>query len=120
MIRRGDVYFADLDPVVGREQAGRRPVLVVSDDSVNRRGLVVTVIVGTDARKVDRDYSTNVRVPSRESGLPRDTVFLCFQVRSLDLARLVDPARGVPHRVGRVVGGRMKQVEAAIRLVLGL
>ena len=77
MISRGQIYFVDLNPTRGREQAGRRPVLVVSSDAINRQPLVVSVVVGTDAANVPRHYPTNVRVTARESGLPRDTVFLC-------------------------------------------
>jgi len=113
VIERGVVYFASLGPVRGREQAGRRPVLVVSSDALNRQPLVVTVVVGTDARHVRRDYPVNVRVRAAESGLPRDTVFLAFQVRSLDPARLVGPA-------GRLPPARMLEVDAALRRVLAL
>ena len=49
MISRGQIYFASLDPIQGREQSGRRPVLVVSSDAINRQPLVIAVIVGTDA-----------------------------------------------------------------------
>jgi len=49
MIKRGQIYFVALNPVQGREQAGRRPVLVVSDDIINGLPLVVTVVIGTDA-----------------------------------------------------------------------
>ena len=55
MTRRGQIYFVDLNPTHGREQAGRCPVLVVSTDAINRQPLVVTVIVGTDAKSVPRD-----------------------------------------------------------------
>jgi mRNA interferase MazF len=94
MIRRGQIHFASLDPVRGREQAGRRPVLVVSSDAINRLPLVVTVVVGTDAANISRDYPVNVRVTAAEFGFPRDTVFLCFQARSLDPSRLVIPEVG--------------------------
>lgn len=119
-IRRGSVYFANLDPVLGREQAGRRPVLVVSGDSINAQPLVVTVVVGTDAGNVARDYPSNIRVPARESGLPRDTVFLGFQIRSLDKSRLRDPATGKYTPAGRLPPGRMREVEEALRRVLAL
>ena len=120
MIRRGDVHFVDLDPVGGREQPGRRPAVVVSDDALNAQNLVVTVVVGTDARNVARRYSTTVLVPAAESGLPRDTVFLCFQVRSLDRSRFVDPARGHPRRTGALPPSRMAEIDAALRLALAL
>lgn len=120
MIRRGQIYFANLNPVQGREQAGRRPVLVVSSDAINRQPLVVTVVVGTDAANVPRDYPVNVRVTARETGLPKDTVFLCFQLRSLDPARFVDPGTGNPMLAGTLPSGRMAELEAALRLVLAL
>ena len=65
-MRRGEIYFVDLNPVIGREQAGRRPVLVLSIDDINRSPLVVTIVPGTDGAHVPRDYPTTVRVPAGE------------------------------------------------------
>jgi mRNA interferase MazF len=113
-IRRGEIYFADLDPVQGREQAGRRPVLVLSIDAINRLPLVVTVVVGTRGDKVPRDYPTNVRVTPGDSGLPVETVFLCFQLRSLD------PRRFPPAPAGQLCGAALGRVETAVRYCLGL
>ena len=90
MMQRGDIYFVNLSPTQGREQTGYRPVLVVSADAINRQPLVVTVVVGTSATRVPRNYPTNVRVTAAETGLPHDTVFLCFQLRSLDPSRFID------------------------------
>lgn len=120
MIGRGQVYFVNLSPTHGREQAGRRPVLVVSADAINRQPLVVTVVVGADARNVPRDYPTNVRVTAKESGLPLDPVFLCFQVRSLDPGRFLDPKTGQRDLAGTLSTSRMDEVERALRLVLAL
>ena len=120
MISRGDVYFVNLDPTKGQEQAGYRPVLVVSADAINRQPLVVTVVVGTYAKNVPHDYPTNVRVTARETGLPRDTVFLCFQVRSLDPSRFFDPKTKHPYLAGTLPPQRMEEVDAALRLVFGL
>ncbi len=120
MISRGEIYFVDLDPIRGREQAGQRPVLVVSVDAINRQPLVVTVVVGTDASRVPRDYPTNVRVDSKRSGLPRDTVFLCFQLRSLDPARFLDTKTGRARLAGVMPEARMAEVERALKLMLGL
>jgi len=115
VINRGDIYFIDLNPVKGREQAGRRPVLVVSSDAINRQPLVVTVVVGTNGKNVPRDYPVNVRVSASETGLPQETVFLCFQIRSLDPARFQAAAPAA-----RLPVSRMAEVESAIRLVLEL
>jgi mRNA interferase MazF len=117
MIKRGEVYFVSLDPAKGREQAGKRPVLVVSSDTINAQPLVVTVVAGTDSKNVTRNYPTNIRVTAAESGLPKDTVFLCFQVRSLDHARFSKPRAG---RVGILPPERMAEVEDALRRALVL
>jgi len=120
MISRGQIYFVSLNPTHGREQAGRRPVLVVSTDAINRQPLVITVVVGTDAENVPRDYPTNVRVTAKETGLPTDTVFLCFQIRSLDPARFFDPKTRRPNLGGTVPLARMQEIDRALRLVLNL
>ena len=112
MINRGNIYFVDLTLTKGREQTGRRPVLVISSDAINRQPLVVTVVVGTDAKNVPRDYPVNVRASATETGLPHDTVFLCFQIRS------IDPARFPPARAGTMPQARMGDVANAMRLVL--
>ena len=119
MIRRGEIYFVNLNPTKGREQRGRRPVLVVSVDAINSQPLVVAVVVGTDAKKVPRDYPVNVRLSAEETGLPQDTVFLCFQIRSLDASRFQDN-KGALRTAGNVQPERMLAVDKALRNVLGL
>ena len=113
-VQRGEIYFVDLNPVQGREQAGRRPVLVLSADAINRLPLVVTVVVGTKGENVPRDYPTNVRVPAAESGLLMETAFLCFQLRSLDPKRFLGPP------ASKISGANLERVEATVRRCLGL
>lgn len=120
MISRGGIYYVGLSPTQGREQAGYRPLLVVSCDAINRQPLVVAVVVGTDARHVTRDYPTNVRATAAETGLPKNTVFLCFQLRSLDPARFVNPNTQRPNLAGRMPAASMAEVENALRLTLDL
>ena len=119
MIRRGEIYFVNLNPTKGREQHGRRPVLVVSVNAINSQPLVVAVVVGTDAKNVPRDYPVNVRLSAEETGLPQDTVFLCFQIRSLDASRFQDN-KGALRPAGNVQHERMLAVDNALRNVLGL
>jgi mRNA interferase MazF len=107
------MYFVNLNPVQGREQAGQRPVLVVSIDAINRLPLVVTAVVGTKGENVTRAYPTNVRLSPAESGLAMETVFLCFQFRSLHPTRF----SGAP--AGRVAGAAIQRIEAAVRYCLG-
>lgn len=113
-VQRGEIYFVNLNPVQGREQAGHRPVLVLSVDAINRLPLVVTVVVGTKGANVTRDYPTNVRVSAAESGLPLETVFLCFQLRALDSIRFTGPP------AGKVSGAALGKIEASVRHCLGL
>ena len=104
----------NLTPRQGREQKGQRSAVVVSSGSINRQPLVVTVVAGTDAANVPRDYPVNIRVPANETGLPKDTVLLCFQLRSLDPIRFVDaPAATVPAK-------RMAELDQALRPILVL
>jgi len=113
-IHRGEIYFVNLNPVKGREQAGERPVLVLSVDAINKLPLVVTVVVGTKGENISHDYPTNVRVSPEDSGLPIETIFLCFQVRSLD------PERFPEKPAGKVSDKVLKRIEMAVRYCLGL
>ncbi len=113
-IQRGEIYFVNLNPVQGKEQAGKRPVLVLSIDDINQLPLVITVVVGTKGANIRRDLPTNVRVSPEESGLSLETVFLCFQIRSLDRDRFPEqPA-------GRLSTQKMLEVEETVRYCLGL
>jgi mRNA interferase MazF len=113
-IQRGEIYFVNLNPVQGREQAGRRPVLILSIDAINQLPLVVTGVVGTSGENVTRDYPTNVRLAPEDTVLPMETVFLCFQIRSLDSRRFSGPP------AGRIAGEALQRVERTVRYCLGL
>ncbi|MBI4551751.1 MAG: type II toxin-antitoxin system PemK/MazF family toxin [Candidatus Latescibacteria bacterium] len=113
-IHRGEIYFVNLNPVEGKEQAGTRPVLALSIDAINKLPLVVTVVIGTKGENVTRDYPTNVRVSPADSGLPMETVFLCFQIRS------IDPQRFPEQSAGKVTDATLEKIERAVRYCLGL
>jgi mRNA interferase MazF len=111
--KRGEIYFVTLDLTQGREQAGKRPVLVISIDAINALPLVVTVVVGTKGENMPRDYPTNVRVSAEESGLPLETVFMGFQIRSLDASRFPE------NPAGELSDEIMEEVEKAVKYCLG-
>jgi mRNA interferase MazF len=119
-MRRGEIYFVNLHPATGREQAGRRPVLVVSDDAINSKPLVVTVVVGTSGGRLNENYPTNVRVTAAESGLPKETIFLCYQIRSLDQSRFAGTSGKPSQPAGRLMPETMRRVEDAICRALRL
>ncbi len=92
-----------------------RPVAGVSTiDAINNLPLVVTVIVGTKGENISRNYPTNVRVSTTESELALETVFLCFQIRSLDRDRF--PAKPA----GKLTINKMTEIETTVRYCLGL
>jgi len=113
-ILRSEIYFVNLNPTSGREQSGTRPVLVLSINDINRLPLVVTVVVGTKGENVARDYPTNVRISPSESGLSIETVFLCFQMRSIDSSRF-------PSQIaGKLSLEKMQEIESAVKYCLGM
>ena len=111
-IRRGDVFLADLDPTIGHEQAGTRPVLVVQCDLANERIPTVTVVPLTSNLRAGRFLFT-VTVPAAESGLRADSVILVFHLRTLDKTRLV-------RKMGHLQPDTMSKVEEALALHLDL
>jgi mRNA interferase MazF len=112
---RGEIYFVTLAGSMGSEQAGRRPVLIVSADDLNARPLTVVVVPGTDAANLQMDFPSTVRVSKKETGLSMDTVFLCHQIRSLDHRRFIDAATRRPVPVaGHLSPERMRDVEDAL------
>ena len=77
-IRRGEIYFVNLNPVEGREQAGNRPVLVLSRDAINRLPLVITVVVGTKGQNIARDYQPTCESRPRKAGYRSKRCFYAF------------------------------------------
>ena len=113
IIRRGDIYYADLSPVVGSEQGGVRPVLIVQNDTGNRYSPTVIAAAITSQTGKAR-LPTHIDLPVDHScGLSRDSVVLLEQVRTLDKRRLRE-------KMGRLDDGVMRQVDAAIAVSLGL
>ena len=110
--QRGDIFMANLDPTVGVEQAGTRPVLVVQCDLANERIPTVTVVPLTSNLRAARFLFT-VTVTSAESGLGADSVILAFHVRTLDKSRLI-------RRMGHLQFETMAEVDQALALHLGL
>ena len=82
------IYQADLDPTTGREQAGERPVLVVSAEPLNERYDVVTVVPLTSRKAGRIPRLGEVLLPAGAAGLKQESIALCYQVRALDKSRL--------------------------------
>ncbi len=109
---RGDVVVVRLEPVEGSEQGGTRPALVISNDRLNRTLPVLTVAAIT-SRKTDRVYMTEVLIEPPEGGLRQVSKVLLQQIRTIAHARILDT-------LGTASAHTMRQVDAALRLVLDL
>jgi len=111
-VRRGDIYYADLSPVVGSEQGGMRPVLIIQNDTGNRpsRSISAAAIPPQTGKS---NLPTHISLAARSCGLTRDSVILLEQVRTLDKSRLRE-------RMGRLDEPAMHQVDNAIAVSFGL
>lgn len=112
-MRRGEVYDAFLDPTVGAEQAGRRPVVIMSRDSINAVHSVVIAVPCTTFRTGRRVYPSQAVLRAGEGGLTVDSVALCEQVRTLSKNRL----KG---RRGSLSLQALGTIEQALRIALDL
>ena len=111
MIKRGDIYFADLSPVVGSEQGGVRPVLVIQNDVGNK--FSPTVIISAITSQLSKaKLPTHVELSSVQYHLPKDSVVLLEQIRTLDKKRLKDKITVLDER-------KMKEINRALLISLG-
>ncbi len=112
IVKRGDVYFADLSPVVGSEQGGVRPVLVIQNDIGNR--FSPTVIVAAITAQIQKaKLPTHVEINAKRYGFDRDSVILLEQVRTIDKQRLTD-------KITHLDDDMMNRVNEALFISLGL
>ena len=111
-MRRGDIYFADLNPVVGSEIAKQRPVLIVSNNANNRAASTVTVVPLTS--QVGRVYPFEVLLTTTDSGLSKLSKAQVQQIRTISKQRIVS------RRVGRLGAGPIQNIEEALKLHLNL
>ncbi len=111
-VHRGEIYYADLSPVVGSEQGGTRPVLIVQNDVGNKHS--PTVIAAAITSKTDKTaLPTHIPVHACECGLAKDSVVLLEQLRTLDKRRLKE-------RMGELDSPAMNQINNALSISLGI
>jgi mRNA interferase MazF len=110
-VKRGDIFYADLSPVVGSEQGGTRPVLIVQNDVGNKYS--PTVIAAAVTSKIDKaKLPTHIELRASEYGLVKDSVVLLEQIRTLDKRRLKE-------RIGQLPLSTMQKVNQALLISLG-
>ena len=111
-VKRGDIFYADLSPVVGSEQGGVRPVLIVQNDTGNRHSPTVIAAAITSQTGKAR-LPTHIELSAKTYGLPKDSVVLLEQIRTLDKRRLRE-------HMGRLDEVQMQRVDNAIAVSFGL
>ncbi len=111
-VKRGDIYYADLSPVVGSEQGGIRPVLIIQNDVGNRYSPTV-ICAAITSRMNKAKLPTHIEIDARRCQIMKDSVILLEQIRTIDKQRLKD-------LIGHLDKERMKRVDEAIRVSLAL
>ena len=112
VVRRGDIFYADLSPVVGSEQGGTRPVLIVQNDTGNRHSPTV-IAAAITSQKDKSKLPTHIELSSQSCGLSRDSIVLLEQIRTIDKRRLKE-------HMGRLDESSMDRINHALEVSFGL
>lgn len=111
-IKRGDIFYADLSPVVGSEQGGVRPILIVQNDIGNKYSPTV-IVAAITSRLTKAKLPTHIELPRQEYSLEKDSVVLLEQIRTLDKTRLKD-------YISTLSSQKMQEVNRAMLISLGV
>jgi len=112
IVKRGDIFYADLSPVIGSEQGGIRPVLVIQNDIGNKYS--PTIIIAAITSQINKaKLPTHIEISAPDYGLPKDSVVLLEQVRTIDKKRLRE-------KIGKFSDEMMKEVDECLKISLGL
>lgn len=112
IVKRGDVFYADLSPVIGSEQGGVRPVVVIQNDIGNKYS--PTIIIAAITSQINKaKLPTHIEIVGQEYGLPKDSVVLLEQIRTIDKKRLRE-------KIGRFDSDMMRYIDDALRISVGI
>ncbi|WP_296255023.1 type II toxin-antitoxin system PemK/MazF family toxin [uncultured Ezakiella sp.] len=109
---RGDLFYADLSPVIGSEQGGVRPVVIIQNDIGNKFS-PTTIVAAITSVKNKSSMPTHVNVGKDVGGLPKDSVILLEQIRTIDKKRLRE-------KIGRMTDAKMKEIDKALGISVHL
>lgn len=112
VIKRGDVFYADLSPVIGSEQGGVRPVVVIQNDVGNKYS-PTTIVAAITSQMNKTKLPTHVKVKAANNDLPKNSVILLEQVRTIDKKRLRE-------KIGKFGSKVMDDVDEALKIGIGL
>ena len=111
-IKRGDIYYADLSPVVGSEQGGLRPVLIVQNDVGNKYSPTV-IAAAITSQQTKNKLPTHIKINASGCGLAKDSIVLLEQIRTIDKQRLKE-------KMGTIDPSAMNRVDKALSVSFGL
>ncbi len=111
-VKRGDIFYADLSPVIGSEQGGVRPVLIIQNDMGNRFSPTVIAAAITSQQSKSK-LPTHIKLNTKYCGLPKDSIVLLEQIRTLDKARLKE-------KIGCLNKFSMNRINQALSVSFGL
>lgn len=111
MIKRGELYYADLSPVVGSEQGGIRPILIVQNNTGNKYSPTI-IAAAITSQMTKAKLPTHIEISSNEFGLPKNSIILLEQIRTLDKRRLME-------KIGELPIPTMRKVNTALLISLG-
>lgn len=112
LIRRGDIFYADLSPVVGSEQGGTRPVLIIQNDIGNQYS-PTTIVAAITSQIAKAKLPTHVEMPANPGGMGKNSVILLEQIRTIDKSRLLEKITSLDSEM-------MTKVKQAAEISLGL
>lgn len=112
IIKRGDLFYADLSPVVGSEQGGIRPVVIIQNDVGNKYS-PTTIIAAITSQKNKARLPTHIAVEPTELSLPKHSVILLEQIRTIDKSRLKE-------KIGTLSANNMAELEKALKISVGI
>ena len=111
MIKRGEIYYADLNPVVGSEQGGIRPIIVLQNDVGNKYSPTV-IAAATTSRLTKAKLPTHIELNKEKTPMPKDSVVLLEQIRTIDKSRIKE-------KIGELPPDVMQQINDALLVSLG-
>ncbi|MEK6840681.1 MAG: type II toxin-antitoxin system PemK/MazF family toxin [Nanoarchaeota archaeon] len=112
LIKRGDIFLANLEPIIGSEQGGIRPVLIIQNDTSNVYS-PVTITAAITSKVFSKEFPTNIFILKKESGLGRDSTILLNQIRTIDKSRLIK-------KISSLDSYTLNKVERALKVSLAL
>lgn len=111
-IKKGDIFLANLEPVIGSEQGGIRPVLIIQNNISNKHS-PMTIIAAITSKTFEKEFPTNVSISRKDSKLNKNSTIMLNQLRTIDNSRIIK-------RIGSLDPYLMNQVDKAIKVSLGL